>query len=182
MFGEVNLWYTVGICGNKMTGFFFSGSHEAKLDEKNRVVLPQNFRYGLVENGQLSLSLCLGLGGCLTLYKRSDMERIVEKFQKKQHLAKYQPFFTLFFSTLYHTECDKVGRVTLPPLLKRAVKIESEVVIAGVLNKVEIWSKNAFEDQIQALLEGRDSGLHLMKMAEEAFLLLGEEEGKEDEA
>ena len=159
-----------------MSGFFFSGSHEAKLDDKNRLVLPQNFRYGLVENGQLQISLSLGLGGCLTLYKRSDMEKIVEKFQKKQHLAKYQPFFTVFFSTLYHTECDKIGRITLPPLLKRAVKIEDEVVIAGVLNKIEIWPKQAFEEQLRALLEGRDSGINLMKMAEEAFLLLGDEE------
>src|SRR5579864_2217284 len=99
-----------------MTGFFFSGSNYAKLDEKGPFVLPQAMRFGLVENGALEFSLALGLGGCLAIYRKSDIEKIVQKFHDKQHIGKFQKFFTLFFSTLHQTTCDKVGRVTLPPL------------------------------------------------------------------
>ena len=95
-------------------------------------------RFGLVENGALEFSIGLGLGGCLAIYRQSDIERIVAKFQAKQHIAKYQKFFTFFFSTLHQTTCDKIGRVNIPSTLKSAVGIKSEVVIAGVLNKIEI--------------------------------------------
>ena len=155
-----------------MSQFFFSGSSHAKLDGKNRFVLPQQMRFGLVENGILEFTIALGLGGCLAIYRKSDIEKIVEKFQSKQHLAKYQKFFTLFFSTLHQTTCDSVGRVLLPPVLKEAVELKSDLVIAGVLNKIEIWPKERYNKQLQEL----DIG----KMTEEAFALLGDEEKNDD--
>src|ERR1700730_613981 len=140
-----------------MGTFFFSGSSEAKLDEKGRFVLPQSMRYGLVEDGELEFSLGLGLGGGLGIYRKSDIQKIVERFQAKQHLGKYQKFFTLFFSTLHQTGCDKIGRVLIPSILKKAVGIETEIVIAGVLNKIEIWPKEKYEKQLETALSGQDA-------------------------
>jgi MraZ protein len=159
-----------------MPQFFFSGSHHAKLDTKNRFVLPQQMRFGLVENGVLDFTIALGLGGCLAIYRRSDIEKIVERFKSKQHLAKYQKFFTLFFSTLHQTSCDSVGRVIIPPVLKKAVDIRGEIVVAGVLNKIEIWPKERYDADLKASMEGRPGEFNLATMTEEAFALLGEEE------
>ena len=158
-----------------MSKFFFSGSTNAKLDVKNRFVLPQGMRFGLVEEGVLEFTLALGLGGCLAIYRRSDIDKIVSRFQSKAHIGKYQKFFTLFFSTLHQTTCDKIGRVILPPILKKAVDIKNEIVVAGVLNKIELWPKERYDAQLKAALEGRDSDYDLAKMSEEAFALLGEE-------
>ncbi|MCB1109072.1 MAG: MraZ N-terminal domain containing protein, partial [Chlamydiia bacterium] len=72
-----------------MSRFFFSGSTSVKLDEKNRFVLPQSMRYGLVEDGELKFTIALGLGGCLAIYRKSDIEKIVQRFQEKQHVAKF---------------------------------------------------------------------------------------------
>jgi MraZ protein len=158
-----------------MGAFFFSGSTEAKLDDKGRFVLPQSMRYGLVENGQLEFSIGLGLGGCLAIYRKSDIEKIVERFQSKQHIGKYQKFFTLFFSTLHQTSCDKIGRIMIPSILKKTVGIKTEVVVAGVLNKIEIWPKEQYEMQMSAMLSGKDPEMNLTKMTEEAFALLSDE-------
>ncbi len=167
-------------CGKRweMSKFFFSGSTHAKLDEKGRFVLPQAMRFGLVEEGVLEFSLALGLGGCLAIYRQSDIQKIVAKFQAKQHLGKYQKFFTLFFSTLHQTTCDKIGRVILPPTLKKAVGVKTEIVIAGVLNKIEIWPKERYENQLDAVLSGKDPEMNLTKLTEEAFALL--EEGQDE--
>src|SRR5580692_7743855 len=162
-----------------MGKFFFSGSTSAKLDEKGRFVLPQQMRFGLIEDGELEFSLALGLGGCLAIYRQSDIQKIVAKFQAKQHLGKYQKFFTLFFSTLHQTTCDKIGRVIIPPTLKKAVGIKTEIVIAGVLNKIEIWPKERYDMQLEAAISGQDMEMNLAKMTEEAFALL--EEGEEHE-
>lgn len=161
-----------------MNNFFFNGSTHTKLDEKNRFVLPQHMRYGLVENGELQFTLALGLGGSLAIYRRSDIDKIVRKFQAKQHIAKYRKFFTLFFSTLHHTTCDKLGRVLLPPVLKKATGIHQEIVIAGVLNKVEIWAKEKYEADLEMFLSGEDDSL--AKMTEEAFALLDESASESD--
>ncbi len=159
-----------------MGKFFFSGSTTAKLDDKNRFVLPQSMRMGLIEDGEMEFSIALGLGGSLAIYRQSDIQKIVQKFQAKQHVGKFQKFFTLFFSTLHQTTCDKIGRVILPAVLKNAVGIDSEIVIAGVLNKIEIWSKEKYETQLMSMMKGTDPEMNLAQMCEEAFALLDEEE------
>ena len=128
-----------------MAGNFFSGSYTAKLDEKSRFVLPQNLRYQLVENGELKFSIGLSMGGCLAIYKQSEIEALVEMFQKKKHVAKFAKFFTLFFSTLVHTTCDKVGRVSLPSTLQKSIGIDKELMITGAMDKIEIWPKEKYE-------------------------------------
>ncbi len=170
------MWEKVGKLSSQfMAKFFFSGSTSAKLDEKGRFVLPQQMRFGLVENGELEFSLALGLGGCLAIYRQSDIQKIVEGFQAKQHLGKYQKFFTLFFSTLHQTTCDKVGRVIIPTTLRKAVGIEDEIIIAGVLDKIEIWPKKNYESQLEVALSGKHPEMSLHTLTEEAFALLGSE-------
>jgi MraZ protein len=161
----VSLWEKVEM------GCFFSGSSIAKLDEKGRFVLPQELRYGLVEEGKCEFVLGLGLGGCLAIYRRSGIEAIVEKFREKQHVAQYQKFFTFFFSTLHQTECDKIGRTAIPPMLRSAVGIDKEIVVAGVLDKIEIWPREVYDRNLRAMLDG-----DMAKMTEEAFALLGKED------
>lgn len=160
----------------RVSRFFFSGSSFARLDEKGRFVLPQEMRYGLVEEGLLEFTIALGLGGCLAIYRKSDIEKIIAKFQAKQHLGKYQRFFTLFFSTLHQTSCDKVGRVHLPATLIHAVGIKNEIVIAGVLNKIEIWPKAQYDKQLEAMLSGQHE-----EMMQEAFGLLDASPSLEEE-
>lgn len=159
-----------------MSGFFFSGSDTAKLDEKGRFVLPQEMRYGLVEDGKCEFVIGLGLGGCLAIYRKTAIDKIVEKFRKMQHQPQYQKFFTLFFSTLYPTKCDNIGRVSLPAILKNAVGIGKEIVVAGVMDKIELWPKDVYERNLRDLLGGKSADMNLAKMAEEAFSLLSEPE------
>jgi MraZ protein len=160
----------------KMDSFFFSGSFDSKFDDKNRFVLPQAMRYGLVENGKLEFTVGLGLGGCLAIYKHSDIVKIVEKFRKNQHVAKYQKFFTFFFSTLHHTTCDKIGRLNISSRLKNLVGIKKEIVVAGVLDKIEIWPKETYDSNLKDLLDGKDDEINLPKMTEEAFSLLHDDD------
>jgi MraZ protein len=170
------MWDNVG---NLMGHAFLSGSEVAKLDEKGRFVLPQEMRYGLVEEGKCEFVIGLGLGGCLAIYRKSVIQKIVEKFQQNQHVARFQKFFTLFFSTLHEAECDKVGRVSLPSTLRSAVGIGKEIVVAGVMDKIELWPKEVYDRNLKELLEGKTPEMSLGKMMEEAFALLHESSEEE---
>ena len=175
------------ICGKMwefgwfMPQFFFSGSACVRLDEKGRFVLPQEMRYGLIENGSLDFTLALGLGGSLAIYKKSEIEKMVEGFREKQHVAKFQKFFTLFFSTLYPTSCDKIGRVSIPPMLRKAIRLEiqEEIVVAGVLNKIELWPKALYEENLKTVLEGNNPAFDMHKISEEVFSCLRTREDEE---
>jgi MraZ protein len=69
-----------------------------------------------------------------------------------------------------------VGRVIIPPVLKKAVDIRGEIVVAGVLNKIEIWPKEKYDADLKASMDGQSGEFNLAAMTEEAFALLGEEE------
>jgi hypothetical protein len=59
--------------------------------------------------------------------------------------------------------------------LKTAVGIGKEIVVAGVMDKIELWPKDVYERNLRDLLEGKSADMDLAKMAEEAFALLSEE-------
>ena len=70
----------------------------------------------------------------------------------------------------------------IPAVLRKAVGIKSEVVVAGVLNKIEIWPKEQYAAQLSLMLEGKDPEMNLYKMTEEAFALLSDiDKGEENE-
>jgi MraZ protein len=160
--------------------FFFNGSTVGKLDDKNRFVIPQAMRYGLVEEGKLEFFIGIGLGGCLSIYKKEEIQKMVKAFKQKQHIGKFQKFFTLFFSTLTEATCDKIGRVNLPQLLKNAAKIKKEIVIAGVMDKIEIWPKEEYEKNLSEVFSSEESSLQ--DLTTEAFALLSEEDTSEKQA
>jgi DNA-binding transcriptional regulator/RsmH inhibitor MraZ len=66
----------------------------------------------------------------------------------------------------------------MPARLKEAIKFEKEIVLAGVVNKIEIWPKAVYDRSLQQLLSGENQQMDLVKMTEEAFALLNE---KKDE-
>ena len=65
--------------------------------------------------------------------------------------------------------------------MRKAIGIKSEIVIAGVLNKIEIWPKEKYERDLQMFLEGKGENSALCKMTEEAFALLCEGEAKKED-
>ena len=62
----------------------------------------------------------------------------------------------------------------LPANLKSAVGIEKEIVVAGVMDKIELWPKEVYDRNLRALIEGASPDMNLERMTEEAFALLHE--------
>ncbi|MCX5680571.1 MAG: cell division/cell wall cluster transcriptional repressor MraZ, partial [Candidatus Omnitrophica bacterium] len=53
-------------------------------------------------------------------------------------------FNRLYFSGAAGIECDKQGRILIPKYLKDYAAIKRDVVIIGVSNRMEIWSKDSW--------------------------------------
>jgi len=118
------------------------GEYHNNIDLKGRVVIPSKFREILGEK----VVLTRGLDGTLFIYGISDFKDLTDKLVELPFTSINSRNFTRFMlSGAITLEFDKQGRIIIPTYLKEDAKLEKEVVIIGVLNRVEIWAKDTWD-------------------------------------
>jgi MraZ protein len=119
------------------------GEYHHNIDNKGRLIVPSKFRDDL---GEMFI-ITRGLDQCLFGYPLSEWKIIEEKLKALPLTKKDARSFTrFFFSGATESEIDKQGRINLPAPLLQYAKLEKECVILGVSNRIEIWSKQIWED------------------------------------
>ena len=125
------------------------GTHEHTIDDKNRLTLPARFRQAFADG----LVISRGFDGCLFAFRREDWHRRIES-----RLAALDPLSEetrrlerFFFSGAAEAELDKQGRVILPAHLIEHAGLGREVVVAGVNERIEIWDRVAWREQLQTV-------------------------------
>ena len=121
----------------------FMGEYHHSLDEKGRIIIPSKFREELGE----SFVLTRGLENCLFVYPLVEWNKIVERLKKLPFTKKDARKFTRFFlSGATIVELDKQGRINITSPLLNYASLEKECVIVGVNDRIEIWSKDKWEN------------------------------------
>ena len=88
-----------------------------------------------------------GLDGCLYAYPQEEWKILEEKLKKLPLTNKdARAFVRFFFSGACEIEVDKQGRGLIPQNLKEYAGIEKEIVSIGVLTRLEIWSKEKWQN------------------------------------
>lgn len=129
--------------GEKWGIFMFMGEYHHSLDEKGRIIIPSKFRDELGE----SFVLTRGLENCLFVYAMEEWNKIVENLKKLPFTKKDARNFTRFFlSGATVVELDKQGRINITSPLTSYANLEKECVIIGVNDRIEIWSKEKWEN------------------------------------
>lgn len=126
----------------------FMGEYLHTIDNKGRLTFPAKFRDLLGE----TFVATKGLDNCLFVYTQGEWAMLEEKL-KKLPMAKPEAraFVRFFFSGAAEVQCDKQGRVLLPPNLREHAALDKDVVVIGVSNRVEIWDKanwDAYNNEI----------------------------------
>lgn len=118
------------------------GEYLHTIDAKGRIILPVKFREELGEN----FVITKGLDNCLFIYDQSEWGILSAKL-KQLPLSKPEAraFVRFFFAGAMQLECDKQGRFLVPGNLRDYAILEKDVVLIGVSNRVEVWSKPAWE-------------------------------------
>lgn len=134
------MWY---IFNRKWGNGMFMGEYHHSIDNKGRLIVPSKFRDDL---GEMFI-ITRGLDQCLFGYPLSEWKLIEEKLKSLPLTKKDARAFTrFFFSGATESELDKQGRINIPAPLMQYAKLEKECVILGVSNRIEIWSKQIWED------------------------------------
>lgn len=121
----------------------FMGEYHHSIDNKGRMIVPSKFRDEL---GEMFI-ITRGLDQCLFGYPLTEWALIEEKLKGLPLTKKDARAFTrFFFSGATESELDKQGRINIPAPLLQYAKLEKECVVLGVSNRIEIWSKQIWED------------------------------------
>ncbi|MSR77553.1 MAG: transcriptional regulator MraZ [Candidatus Omnitrophica bacterium] len=121
----------------------FYGEYEHTLDNKGRVIIPAKFREILKENYTEKFYITRGLDQCLFVFTEEGWKSQEKKFRDMPFTkGEARQFNRLYFSGACDAVCDKQGRILIPDYLKKYACIDADVVIIGVSDRIEIWSKD----------------------------------------
>ena len=117
----------------------FRGEYNHAIDSKGRLIIPVRFREELGE----SFILTRGLDGCLSAYSHETWRAFEEKLSQLPLVSKEARTFTRFFvSGAASCELDKQGRILVPQTLREYAGLTRDVILAGNLDRIELWSKD----------------------------------------
>ena len=123
----------------------FMGEYNHTIDAKGRLIVPAKFREILGDN----FIVTKGLDGCLFVYPNDEWTRFEEKLKSLPLTNKNARQFTRFFlAGAAACEVDKQGRILLPQVLREFASLEKDVVLVGVASRIEIWSRERWDESM----------------------------------
>ena len=125
------------------SGQMFIGEYSHSIDDKGRLAVPVKFRGALASGAVVTK----GLEGCLFLYTNDEWKKLADKINAtpiSQRNAR--AFSRLMLAGAMDVQPDKQGRIVLPKYLLHYAGIKTNVIVAGLLNRLEIWEAKAWQE------------------------------------
>lgn len=128
---------------------YFLGEFDCKLDAKGRMMIPVNLKKQLPEAEREGLFINRGFEKHLVVYTRKDWLLMLDELSKlNQYEKKNREFIKYFTRGATEIIPDAAGRVLIPKSLLDYAGIDTDVVLAGNLNKIDVWSKATYDEQL----------------------------------
>lgn len=128
----------------------FLGEFAHTIDDKGRLTIPAKFRDDLASG----VVITRGLDGCLWAYSRSEWEQLAEKISRLPTTNPAARNFSRFmFANAFDSIPDRQGRVLIPQNLRDYANIESDTIIIGVMNRLELWNPTQWGEVMAAVEE-----------------------------
>jgi MraZ protein len=114
------------------------GQYQHTIDNKKRIALPAKFRSELGSK----VIVTKGVENCLVVYTEKEWDIMSQKMAALplSH-QKARSFTRHFLASATEAVLDKLGRMLIPDYLKSYAKLNKDVVVCGLSNRLEIWDK-----------------------------------------
>ena len=138
------------------------GEYRSKIGLKKRVSLPKKFRKELGEN----LILTRGYEDALVLVNKGMWEKIAKEVIDGSFINKNIRDTSRFLvGSAKEIQTDSQGRFVIPEALYEHAELSDEVVFIGLVNWIEIWSKDKWIERLNYLKKnGEEIAEELSKM------------------
>jgi len=125
----------------------FRGSSSHTIDSKGRIIVPARFREIIKaddNNGVMISKMDSGLVAYTHAEWRKIETRILSLAEKSDNMRRFR---RVFIGGAFECPCDKQGRILIPPMLRQYAEFSREIVLVGVLDHFEIWSREKWEKE-----------------------------------
>jgi len=123
----------------------FRGSSFHTIDAKGRMIIPARFR-DVIKAGGGDGVMMTRMDLSLFAYTFEEWKKIEGKIlslaEKSEAMRRFR---RVFVGGAFECNCDKQGRILVPPTLRHYAGVKKEIVLVGVLDHFEIWSRENWE-------------------------------------
>ena len=143
----------------------FRGESVHKVDQKGRVSVPAPFRRVLEEgdpdwteglNPNLVLIYGMPSGNCLEGYTIEGAAKLDEKVSRLGTFSKQRRALERLLNTQsVYAQVDENGRIVLPQRLREMFGLETEAYFAGMGERFQIWSPEAYRADMAGIDDWR---------------------------
>lgn len=138
----------------------FRGVFEHQIDAKGRTSFPVKLREQLVASGDDRLIITTALDACLHCYPVREWEQLEAALGKRNPMEPgVKALLRLYVAGAQEVQPDKLGRVLIPPTLRTHASLEKEVVWAGMVKIIELWSRDGWakaQEEARTVSESAD--------------------------
>jgi len=114
----------------------FVGTYLHTIDDKGRLTLPAKWRSELAGG----VVVTRGMDKCLFILARSKFEGIVNEIDEQGlERSDARGWARHFTGMAADVEPDKQGRIIIPPNLRDFAGLDGDVVVVGVISRIEVW-------------------------------------------
>ena len=137
----------------------FSGKYYYTVDPKGRIIIPAPFRDIITSNYSTKLYITNApVDQCLRIYPAEEWNRLHDKVRTKPSSDKHMKFFLRrVIGSAVETDIDKQGRVLVPVALREDANINSNVVIVGQVDRIELWDRDEWDKLVDLSQIDRES-------------------------
>ena len=129
------------------------GTYEHRLDSKARLVLPAKIREKLGD----VVVVTAGMDKCVSLFSEAEWINFSANFRNVPYYSNPESRGVVRFmiGSAHEMPIDGTGRVLLPTPLRDYAGLQpgQEVVVSGVIDHVEVWNKDSWEEKRDAVVE-----------------------------
>jgi MraZ protein len=125
----------------------FKGRYSYSVDEKGRMALPAKLRTNLAASVKGNFIITRGFERCLYVYPQDEWNKLEQFVRGLSFLdAQHRYYSRTLFERANDSKIDSQSRITIPPDLMQFAGIKNEVLILGVLERIEIWDPEVYKE------------------------------------
>jgi MraZ protein len=123
----------------------FRGSSFHTIDPKGRIIIPARFRE-LIRDGDRPVVMISKMDKSLLAFPIKEWVKVEKKIISMSEKSEYmRRFRRVFIGGASECICDRQERILIPPILRDYAGFDKEIVLVGVLDHFEIWSRENWD-------------------------------------
>ncbi len=125
----------------------FRGSSFHTIDPKGRITIPTRFR-DVIRAGGGNGIVVSRMDKSLVSYTLEGWSKIESKIlslaEKSENMRRFR---RVFIGGSFECSSDNQDRILIPPALRQYAELKKEIVLVGVLDHFEVWSRENWDNE-----------------------------------